>query len=104
MTEPTQPFNSASTGLKHPERTPRPKRILPSLQASARTSDLNDTTYICKVESSVTQWEQLPLYALFSLTADGSYPKIKVSRSKYCDIRSMASDWAGTGSCYRVIL
>ncbi|MGI2909371.1 hypothetical protein [Tolypothrix sp. VBCCA 56010] len=81
----------------------RSRRNFPSLPSVPGASDMADVAYTCKVDASPTSWEALPLYSPFSLSADGSYPLIKVSRSKAADLRTGKSIHAGSGRCYRVI-
>lgn len=82
---------------------PRTRRNLPALPSMASASGMSDVTYSCKVDSSPSSWESLPLYCAFSLNADGSYPMVKVSCSKACDLRTNKSIPVGSGRCYRVI-
>lgn len=87
-------------------KTPTVKRIrqnFPSLPSAPGASEMSDVGYDCKVDSSPTNWESVPLYSAFSLSSDGSFPKVKVTRSKYCDLRSGKSQSVGSGRCYRVI-
>lgn len=81
----------------------RPKRIAPPLPSGPGAGGMTDVTYSCKVDSSATQWESVPLWSAFSLSSDGSYPQIKVSKSKFCDLRTGKSFPAGSGRCYRII-
>jgi hypothetical protein len=83
-------------------KTKRSKRQPPPLPSASGASDMSDTSYLCKVDSTATSWDALPLWAAFSLSADGSYPKIKVSKSQFCDPRTLQSTSAGSGRCYRV--
>lgn len=82
---------------------PRSRRNLPALPSMASASGMSDVTYSCKVDSSPTSWESLPLYSPFSLNADGSYPMLKVHSAKACDLRTGKSIPVGSGRCYRVI-
>lgn len=85
------------------DKKKRPKRQPPPLPAASGASDLADIVYNCKVDASAIAWESLPIWSVFSLSADGSYPLVKVSRSLYCDIRTGKSYSAGSGRCYKVI-
>lgn len=87
-------------------KTPTQRRLrqnFPPLPSSPGASEMSDVSYDCKVDSSPSNWESVPLYSAFSLSSDGSFPKVKVTRSKYCDLRSGKSQPAGSGRCYRVI-
>lgn len=92
-----------SNGAKSAAKT-KPKRNLPSLPTAPGASQMGDVSYECKVDSSASNWESVPLYSLFSLSPDGSYPLIKVSRSKAADLRSGKSIAVGNGRCYRVLV
>lgn len=97
----THPMDKPVGATVKPKKT---RKALPSLQGGAGASQMETVTYTSKVEASPTNWENLPLYAVFSLASDGSYPLIKVSKSKYADLRTGNSEWVGSGRCYRVIL
>lgn len=79
------------------------RRNLPSLPSNPGASEMSDVSYSCKVDASPTVWDALPLYSPFSLSADGSYPMVKVTRSKACELRTGKSILVGSGRCYRVI-
>jgi hypothetical protein len=64
--------------------------------AQVNITALTDTTPI--------EWESLPNYAVFSTAPDGSFPQLKVSRSKKVDLRTLKSDWVGSGRVYRIYL
>ena len=104
MTEVQTTNNGATTALTAVKSaTKRPKRNLPSLPSTSSASDMTDVAYSCKVDVSPTTWESLPLHGVFSMASDGSYPYVKVSRSKACDLRTGKSIPVGSGRCYRVI-
>lgn len=81
----------------------RMRRNFPSLPSTAGASEMSDVVFGCKVDASPTAWEALALYSPFSLSADGSYPLVKVSRSKAADLRTGKSMSVGSGRCYRVV-
>ncbi len=89
--------SSAKTGRK------RARRSLPALPSTASASEMGSVTYEAKVDSTPVNWDALPIHSVFSLCADGSYPLVKVHRSKYCDLRTGNSHAVGSGRCYRVI-
>lgn len=95
----TQSINNSNV------KTPRVKRNrnLPALPSVAGASDMSDINFACKVDVSPISWDALPIHAVFSLSADGSYPKVKIHRSKACDLRTGDSLPVGSGRCYRVI-
>jgi hypothetical protein len=79
------------------------RRNLPALPTNPGASAMADVLYSCKVDNSPASWEALPLYSPFSLSADGSYPMVKVSCSKAADLRTGKSIPVGSGRCYRVV-
>jgi hypothetical protein len=83
--------------------TKRQRRNLPALPSVAGASAMGDVNFCCKVDTSPISWEALPLYSPFSLSADGSYPMVKVTKSKACDLRTSKSILVGSGRCYRVV-
>jgi hypothetical protein len=85
------------------EKKKRPKRQPGPLPSAAAASEMASVSYECKVDSTPTSWETLPIWTAFSLSSDGSYPQVKVSKSQYCDLRTGKSFAAGSGRCYRVI-
>jgi len=92
-----------ATNTGSASRKIRSRRNFPSLPSATGATDMADVNYCCKVDNSPTAWEALALYSPFSLSADGSYPHVKVSRSKAVDVRTGKSIGVGSGRCYRVI-
>ena len=84
-------------------RTRRLRKALPSLPSTTSATEMVDVEYRCKVDTTPITWESLPLYAVFSLSADGSFPQIKLSKSRRFEIRTGNSHPCGSGRCYRVI-
>lgn len=93
-------FNAGKSANK---TTRSSRRNLPALPSVAGASGMTDVNFCCKVDASPVSWEALPLYSIFSLATDGSYPMVKVSRSKAADLRTAKSMLVGSGRCYRVI-
>jgi hypothetical protein len=48
------------------------------------------------------EWNQLKNYEIFSLSSDGSFPLMKVSRSKAVRLSDREVLMVGGGRCYRV--
>lgn len=93
---------TTNNGTKSVDKPKRQRKVPPQLPSMASASDMADITFICKVDVSPIAWDALPLNATFSLSPDGSYPKVKVHRTKACDLRTGDSIPAGGGRCYRV--
>lgn len=100
MTEIQTPTNGRMTEIQ--VKVKRAKRQPPPLPSVAGASDMADIKFDCKVDTTPTGWDALPLWASFSLSSDGSYLKVKVSKSQFCDLRTGQSTSAGSGRCYRV--
>lgn len=90
-------------GKQPQEKKKRARRQPPPLPSQAGASEMSVASYECKVETTPTNWDSLPIWSAFSLSSDGSYPQVKVSRRQYCDLRTGKSFEAGSGRCYRVI-
>ena len=75
----------------------------PPLPSVASASEMGDVNYQCKVDNAPISWEALPLWTAFSLSADGSYPHVKVSKRQYCDLRTGRAYPVGGGRCYKII-
>lgn len=105
MTEVQPTINGTVPGFSAGKSATKTKlrRSLPSLPSAPGASQMLDVNYQCKVDSSPSSWETVPLYSLFSQSADGSYPLVKVSRSKAADLRTGKSMPVGSGRCYRVV-
>lgn len=95
------------TELVKPEKEPKklkPRKPLPPLVTSAGANEMPEVSYAGRVENSPVNWVDLPRYALFSGSPDGSYPLLKISKTQYVDLRTGKSNWCGSGRCYRVLL
>ena len=84
-------------------RTRRQRKALPSLPSTTSATEMVDVEYSCKVDTTPITWESLPLYSVFSLSSDGSFPQIKLSKSRRFEIRTGNSHPCGSGRCYRVM-
>lgn len=97
-----QSFKDTNQVLKE-EKKKRPRRQPPPLPSAAGASEMGDVEYKCKVDNSPIAWDALPIWNAFSLSSDGSYPQVKVSKSQYCDLRTSKAYPAGSGRCYRIV-
>lgn len=99
--------DSSTSNIKGQEDKPKkrkPRPALPALAAVAGASEMTEVKLTGWVDSSPTNWESLPVYSLFSRSADGSFPLFKKSKSQYVDLRTGKSEWCGSGRCYKVII
>ena len=76
-----------------------------SLQAASSLSDMTAVTVNGHCDSAPTEWQLLPTFSTFSLSPDGSFPKIKSSKSAYIDIKTQKNQTGiASGRCYRMYL
>lgn len=104
MTSLTNEKNNSEQSVNgNKPHTRRQRKALPPLPSTASASEMSDVVYSCKVDTTPISWYALPLYGMFSLSADGSYPQVKISKSKRFEIRTGISHPCGGGRCYRVM-
>ncbi|NEP70313.1 hypothetical protein [Moorena sp. SIO3A5] len=76
-----------------------------SLESASSLSDMTAVTVTGHCDSAPTEWQLLPTFSTFSLSPDGSFPKIKSSKSAFIDIKTQKNQTGiATGRCYRVYL
>jgi hypothetical protein len=83
-------------------KTKRQRRQPPPLPTVASASDMASVTYEGKVDTTPCSWDALPLGSSFSLSPDGSYLKVKTSKTQFRDCRNGQAMTVGSGRCYRV--
>lgn len=82
----------------------RTKRHLPSLPSAVSAADMSNVSYSGLVDKTAVEWSALRNYEAFSLSADGSFPMLKVSRSKAVRLADREVMLVGSGRCYRISL
>ncbi|WP_138504053.1 hypothetical protein [Nostoc sp. PA-18-2419] len=82
----------------------RAKRYLPSLPSAASAADMNQVEYLGLCDRTAVEWNSLKNYEVFSLSPDGSFPLMKVSRSKAVRLADREVMMVGGGRCFRVSL
>ena len=91
-------IDASSEGKK--ARKERPMR---SLAGMAEASAMGIAEIKRKVDNVQSEWKALPNFSLFSLSADGSYPCVKSSKSSYIDlVRERQENDIFSGRCYRL--
>ncbi|NEP70292.1 hypothetical protein [Moorena sp. SIO3A5] len=76
-----------------------------SLESASSLSEMSGVTITGYCDSAPTEWQLLPTFASFSLSADGSFPKVKSSKSSFIDLKTGRHETGiATGRCYRVYL
>ncbi|MEH2467500.1 hypothetical protein [Nostoc sp.] len=82
----------------------RARRYLPSLPSAASAADMNQVEYLGLADRTAVEWDSLKNYEIFSLSPDGSFPMMKVSRSKAVRLADREVMMVGGGRCFRVSL
>jgi hypothetical protein len=82
----------------------KPKRHLPSLPSAVSAADMNNVEYSGLADRTAVEWTSLRNYEMFSLSPDGSFPMMKVSRSKAVRLADREVMMVGSGRCFRVSL
>jgi hypothetical protein len=99
-------INGTKTTLNTDKKTTKdkPKRHLPSLPSAVSAADMNNVEYSGLADRTAVEWSSLKNYEMFSLSADGSFPMMKVSRSKAVRLADREVMMVGSGRCFRVSL
>lgn len=92
-----QPGNKATKDTKQ-------RRHLPSLPSATSAAEMSSVIYNGLSDKTPVEWSFLKNYELFSLSPDGSFPMMKVSRSKAVRLSDREVLMVGGGRCYRVSL
>ncbi|MDZ8135138.1 MAG: hypothetical protein RM049_07515 [Nostoc sp. DedQUE04] len=82
----------------------RARRYLPSLPSAGSAADMNQVEYLGLADRTAVEWDSLKNYEMFSLSPDGSFPLMKVSRSKAVRLADREVMMVGGGRCFRVSL
>ncbi|MBW4572175.1 MAG: hypothetical protein KME31_30550 [Tolypothrix carrinoi HA7290-LM1] len=93
----SQPGNKATKDTKQ-------RRHLPSLPSATSATEMTVVAYSGLSDKTPVEWSFLKNYELFSLSPDGSFPMMKVSRSKAVRLSDREVLMVGGGRCYRVSL
>lgn len=108
-----QELEATINGIRTPESSDKkPKkddkdktrRHLPSLPSAISAADMNAVEYSALADRTAVEWNSLQNYELFSLSPDGSFPMMKVSRSKAVRLADRHVMMVGSGRCFRVSL
>jgi hypothetical protein len=104
MSSANTPPETTVSPIKARTRERKSLRSLPSLQPRTAASEMTQGSIATQVDTAPIEWESLPNHAMFSTSPDGSFPQLKASRSKKVDLRTLKSDWVGSGRVYRIYL
>lgn len=102
--EATSNGNKATPKTEDKPKKDKQKRHLPSLPSAASAADMNPVTFSGLSDKTAVEWNSLKNYEMFSLSPDGSFPMMKVSRSKAVRLADRQVMMVGSGRCYRVSL
>lgn len=80
------------------------RRHLPSLPSATSATEMTAVIYNGLSDKTPVEWSFLKNYEVFSLSPDGSFPMMKVSRSKAVRLSDREVLMVGGGRCYRVSL
>jgi hypothetical protein len=94
---------AANTGNKATKDN-KQRRHLPSLPGATSATEMTTVTYNGLSDKTPVEWGFLKNYEIFSLSPDGSFPLMKVSRSKAVRLSDREVLMVGSGRCYRVSL
>lgn len=95
---------ASNTDKKTTKDKDKPKRHLPALPSAVSAADMNNVEYSGLADRTAVEWSSLQNYEMFSLSPDGSFPMLKVSRSKAVRLADRQVMMVGSGRCFRVSL
>ena len=96
--------NGTIAAVNNPNKASKPKKYLPSLPSATSAAEMNSVIYNGLSDKTPVEWSFLKNYEIFSLSPDGSFPMMKVSRSKAVRLSDREVLMVGGGRCYRVSL
>jgi hypothetical protein len=82
----------------------KPRRHLPSLPTASSAADMSTVAFSGLVDKTPVEWTSLKNYEVFSLSADGSFPLLKVSRCKAVRLANREVMMVESGRCHRISL
>ena len=107
----TDLVNNTSNGSLRPidleqkaTKKPKKQRFLPPLPNFNSASDMHSATYSALVDKTPCEFLSLENYAIFSMSADGSFPMMKINCAKAVKISDGKPYPTGGGRVYRVSL
>lgn len=79
-------------------------RYYPTLQPISSTGDMTKVEYSGLVDKTPVEWKSLKNYELFSLSPDGLFPMMKVSRNKAVRLHDRNVEMVSGGRCHRILI
>lgn len=95
---------TAANADDKPAKVNKQRRNLPSLPSATSATEMTAVMYNGLSDKTPVEWSFLKNYEIFSLSPDGSFPMMKVSRSKAVRLSDREVLMVGGGRCYRVSL
>jgi hypothetical protein len=96
--------NGTKTPVDTSKKDRKAQRHLPSLPSATAATEMNQVSFSGLTDKTPVEWSSLKNYDLFSLSADGSFPMMKVSRSKAVRLSDREVMMVGSGRCFRISL
>lgn len=103
-TEQSNGTKNGSSIISNPTKPTRKKRYLPSLPAASSAKDMQQVLYTVLVDRTPTEFASLDNYDIFSMSDDGSFPMIRISRIKAARLGDRKIFETGGGRVFRVTL
>lgn len=100
----TNGTKSTSNKAKGDGKATKQTRYYPVLQAASSSEDMAKATYSGLVDKTPVEWKSMDNYSLFSLTPDGLFPMLKVSRNKAVRLFDRNVEMVSGGRCYKILL
>lgn len=95
---------TSQNGVKPSPSKGKRQRKYRSISGTSAES-MADMSWTGKVDTQGCEWSQLPTFAGFSTSPDGSFPKVKDSVSSYIDIKTQAHEIdIASGRVHRVYI
>ena len=104
-----QPANTTSNGNQQSinttsklDKKPKQQRFLPPLPNFSSAAEMHSTSYSVLVDKTPSDFLSLPNYTIFSMTADGSFPMLKISVTRAVTLSDAKTYPTGGGRVYRI--
>ena len=95
---------ATANGNHNGHKESKQKRYLPSLPSANSIDEMSKAEYTGLVDKTPIEWRSLKNYEMFSLSPDGLFPMVKVSRSKAVRLSDREVMMVGGGRCHRIAL
>lgn len=96
--------NQAADPNQKAGKKPKKQRFLPPLPNFNSASDMHSATYSALVDKTPCEFHSLENYAIFSMSADGSFPMMRINCAKAVKLSDGKPYPTGGGRVYRVSL